>query len=76
MTFAAWVRHERLRRIRRDLLDPASGDVSTAAIAARRGVLDAKHLDRALKSEFAETVNDLRRRPCRTSLSDPERWES
>lgn len=61
MTFAAWVRHERLRRIRRDLLDPASADVSTAAIAARWGMHDTKHLGRALKREFGATVIDLRR---------------
>ncbi|MDO0939149.1 helix-turn-helix domain-containing protein [Streptomyces sp. DG2A-72] len=60
LTFAAWVRHERLLRIRRDLLDPACADRSTAAIAARWGVLDTKHLGRALKREFGETVSDLR----------------
>ncbi|SDM64755.1 transcriptional regulator, AraC family [Actinacidiphila guanduensis] len=61
-TFAAWVRHERLLRIRRDLLDPASSPLSTAVIAARWGVHDPKHLGRALKREFGETVSDLRRR--------------
>ncbi|MFE9454378.1 helix-turn-helix domain-containing protein [Streptomyces sp. NPDC006739] len=61
LTFAAWVRHERLLRIRRDLLDPASADVSTAAIAARWGIDDSKHLGRALKREFGETLSDLRR---------------
>ncbi|WP_243859937.1 helix-turn-helix domain-containing protein [Streptomyces sp. BK208] len=61
LTFAAWVRHERLLRIRRDLLDPACANRSTVAIARRWGVLDAKHLGRALKSEFGETVKDLRR---------------
>ncbi|MCI3246510.1 MULTISPECIES: helix-turn-helix domain-containing protein [Streptomyces] len=62
LTFVAWVRHERLLRIRRDLLDPASADISTATIAARWGIHDTKHLGRALKREFGETVNDLRRR--------------
>ncbi|MGW2295595.1 AraC-like ligand-binding domain-containing protein [Streptomyces violaceorubidus] len=61
LTFAAWVRHERLLRIRRDLLDPACSDVSTATIAARWGMHDPKHLGRALKREFGETVSDLRR---------------
>ncbi|TDT20024.1 AraC family transcriptional regulator [Streptomyces sp. BK208] len=61
LTFAAWVRHERLLRIRRDLLDPACSDVSAATIAARWGVHDPKHLGRALKREFGETVSDLRR---------------
>lgn len=60
LTFAAWVRHERLLRIRRDLLDPASAGISTAVIAARWGIHDTKHLGRALKREFGETVNDLR----------------
>lgn len=60
LTFAAWVRHERLLRIRRDLLDPASADISTATIAARWGVHDPKHLGRALKREFGETLGDLR----------------
>ncbi|MEU6393628.1 helix-turn-helix domain-containing protein [Streptomyces sp. NPDC046939] len=61
LTFTAWVRHERLLRIRRDLLASASSDVSTATIAARWGVHDTKHLGRALKREFGETVSDLRR---------------
>ncbi|MEU6348026.1 helix-turn-helix domain-containing protein [Streptomyces sp. NPDC047072] len=62
LTFTAWLRHERLRRIRRDLLDPAFSNRSTAAIAARWGILDTKHLGRALRREFGETVSDLRRR--------------
>lgn len=62
LTFAAWVRHERLLRIRRDLLDPASSDIPTAVIAAQWGVHDPKHLGRALKREFGTTVSDLRRR--------------
>ncbi len=61
LTFTAWIRHERLLRIRRDLLDPALTDRSTAAVAARWGVLDTKHLGRSLKREFGETVADLRR---------------
>ncbi|MDX5562726.1 helix-turn-helix domain-containing protein [Streptomyces sp. ID05-04B] len=61
LTFAAWIRHERLLRIRHDLLAPACDDRSTVAIARRWGMLDAKHLSRALKSEFGETVSDLRR---------------
>ncbi|SMQ20012.1 transcriptional regulator, AraC family [Streptomyces sp. Ag82_O1-12] len=61
LTFAAWIRHERLLRIRRDLLDPACADTSTATVAARWGVHDTRHLGRALKREFGETVSDLRR---------------
>ncbi|MET8976888.1 helix-turn-helix domain-containing protein [Streptomyces sp. NPDC004539] len=71
LTFTAWVRRERLLRIRRDLLDPALAGRSTAAIAARWGVLDTKHLGRALKREFGETVVDLRRRPRETPSGEP-----
>nr|WP_244321680.1 helix-turn-helix domain-containing protein [Streptomyces griseoluteus] len=62
LTFAAWVRHERPLRIRRDLLDPAFADISTATIAARWGVHDTKHLGRSLKRGFGESVSDLRRK--------------
>lgn len=62
LTFAAWVRYERLLRIRRDFLDPTSSGISTAAIAARWGMHDPKHLGRHLKREFGESVNDLRRK--------------
>ncbi|MGC5561607.1 helix-turn-helix domain-containing protein [Streptomyces sp. FR-108] len=60
LTFAAWVRHERMLRIRRDLLNPATASISTAAIAARWGVHDVKHLGRALKREFGTSVSELR----------------
>lgn len=62
LTFAAWIRHERLLRIHRDLLDPASSNLSTAAIAAQWGIHDPKHLGRAMKRQFGITVSDLRRK--------------
>ncbi|MGY4921856.1 AraC-like ligand-binding domain-containing protein [Streptomyces sp. 900105755] len=61
LTFAAWIRHERLLRIRRDLLDPSCAHIPAAAIAAQWGIHDPKHLGRALKREFGTTVSDLRR---------------
>lgn len=59
-TFAAWVRHERLRRIRRDLLDPDLAQQTAAAIATRWGIADPRHLGRALKAEFGLTAADIR----------------
>jgi AraC-like DNA-binding protein len=59
-TFAAWVRLQRLQRIRRDLLDPASAQRTTAAIAAHWGILDPGHLGRALKREFGQTAAEIR----------------
>ncbi|MFC7343842.1 helix-turn-helix domain-containing protein [Saccharopolyspora griseoalba] len=61
MTLSAWIRRQRLERIRRDLADPALADRTAAAIAARWGVLDATHLSRALKSEFGLTAAEIRR---------------
>ncbi|MEB3371947.1 AraC-like ligand-binding domain-containing protein [Saccharopolyspora mangrovi] len=61
MTLSAWIRRQRLQRIRRDLADPALADRTAAAIAARWGVLDATHLSRALKAEFGLTAMEIRR---------------
>ncbi|MFE6165217.1 helix-turn-helix domain-containing protein [Streptomyces sp. NPDC056486] len=60
-TFCAWVRYERLLRIRRALSDPVLCHRSTAAIAASWGIQDTAHLARALKAEFGCTVAELRR---------------
>ncbi|GAA4605695.1 helix-turn-helix domain-containing protein [Actinoallomurus liliacearum] len=61
ITFAAWVRQERLIRIRRDLQDPALATRTAAAIAARWGIPDSGHLSRALKKEFGLSAAGIRR---------------
>ena len=61
-SFAAWVRHERLVRVRRDLLDPALTRRTAAAIAARWGLPDAGHLSRAFRAEFGCTIREFRAR--------------
>ncbi|GGK92894.1 AraC family transcriptional regulator [Sphaerisporangium melleum] len=61
MTFAAWLKRERLHRIRRDLIDPAYAHRTTAAIAARWGIFDPDHLGRAFKAEFGHTAANIRR---------------
>lgn len=60
-TFAAWVRRERLSRIRRDLLDRTLARYTTAAVAARWGILDSSNLSRRLKAEFGQTAAEIRR---------------
>ncbi len=60
--FAAWLRHERLHRIRRDLLDPAHDSRTAAAVAARWGIHDPRHLARALKASYGQSARDLRSR--------------
>jgi AraC-like DNA-binding protein len=61
LSLAAWVRHQRLQGIRRDLADPALAGRTVASISARWGVLSATHLSRALKAEFGCTAADIRR---------------
>ncbi|SEG69002.1 transcriptional regulator, AraC family [Actinacidiphila yanglinensis] len=60
-TFAAWVRHERLLRVHRDLADPALRHLTTAVIGARSGLHDPSHLSRALRAEFGRTPSEIRR---------------
>ncbi|GHF53352.1 AraC-like DNA-binding protein [Amycolatopsis bartoniae] len=61
LTLSAWIRRQRLERLRRDLADPALAHRTTAALAARWGILDATHLSRALKAEFGQTAAEIRR---------------
>jgi len=58
--FAAWLRRERLDRIRRDLLDPVHDSRTAAAVAARWGIHDPRHLARALKAHYGQSARDLR----------------
>jgi len=58
--FAVWLRGERLDRIRRDLLDPTHDGRTTAAVAARWGIHDPRHLARALRTQYGQTARDLR----------------
>ncbi|MEV0635892.1 helix-turn-helix domain-containing protein [Streptomyces sp. NPDC050619] len=61
ISLAAWIRHERLHRIHRDLSNPSLASRTTAEIAARWGILDPTHLSRALKAEFGRTAQQIRR---------------
>lgn len=58
--FSSWVRWQRLRRIRQDLLDPRLANWTVAAIAARWGIYDAVHISRALRAEFGCSAAELR----------------
>ncbi|WP_405811740.1 helix-turn-helix domain-containing protein [Streptomyces sp. NBC_01520] len=60
VTFAAWVRRERLTRVRRDLLDPALAHRTAAGIAATWGILGPDHLGRMLRAEFGLTAAEIR----------------
>jgi AraC-like DNA-binding protein len=51
-TVSGWIRQRRLERCRRDLLDPALGDWSVSAIAARWGLIDAAHFGRLFRAAY------------------------
>ncbi|MFB6672126.1 helix-turn-helix domain-containing protein [Streptomyces sp. NPDC056390] len=51
-TVAAWIRSRRLERCRRDLLDPLHRDRPVAAVAARWGITEPSHFNRAFKATF------------------------
>lgn len=61
VTLSAWIRKQRLERIRRDLANPALAHRTVASIAARWGVLSAAHLSRALRAEFGHSAAQIRR---------------
>lgn len=60
LTFRAWVRRERLVRIRRDLSDPSLRHRSVADIAGRWGWRDFRHLARDFRAAYGCTPRDLR----------------
>ncbi|MCL2582051.1 MAG: helix-turn-helix domain-containing protein [Streptosporangiales bacterium] len=58
--FGGWVRRERMKRIRQDLLDPRLANRTAAVIAARWGVGDPDHLSRSLRAEFGQSAAEIR----------------
>ncbi|WP_181387152.1 helix-turn-helix domain-containing protein [Streptomyces sp. Act143] len=58
--FWAWLRHERFARIHRDLRDPSHGHRTVAAVAARWGVHDPRHVGRGLKEQYGLSARELR----------------
>jgi AraC-like DNA-binding protein len=59
-TASGWIRQRRLERCRRDLLDPALGDRSVGAIAARWGLIDAAHFSRLFRAAYGLPPGEYR----------------
>jgi AraC-like DNA-binding protein len=60
ISISAWIRSERLHRIRADLSDPLLAGLGTSQIASRWGIVEPTHLARLLRREFGVTATDLR----------------
>jgi AraC-like DNA-binding protein len=58
---AGWIRERRLERCRRDLADPALGDRSVSAIAARWGLSDPAHFSHAFRAAYGISPTAYRR---------------
>lgn len=59
-TIAAWIRHQRLERARRDLADPAMASTTVHAIAARWGFVRAADFTRAFRTTYGLPPRDYR----------------
>lgn len=62
LTVGRWVRARRLESIKRDLADPLLARHPVAAIAARRGLLNASYFSQIFRAEYGERPADYRRR--------------
>jgi AraC-like DNA-binding protein len=60
-TVAEWIRHRRLERCRRDLLDPAQSTRPVAAIGAHWGITNAAHFNRVFRATYGITPGECRR---------------
>jgi AraC-like DNA-binding protein len=60
-TVAGWIRHRRLERCRRALLDPAQATRPVSAIAARWGILNAAHFSRVFRDAYGLAPAEYRR---------------
>jgi AraC-like DNA-binding protein len=56
-----WIRECRLERCRRDLLDPAHGDLPVNAIAFSWGFVDATHFSRVFRAAYGHPPGEYRR---------------
>jgi len=67
-TVAAWIRRRRLERCRRDLADPALGDLLVSTLAAKWGIADPAHFSRLFSSTYGLPPAEYRRN-CLTSVA-------
>ncbi|GII85185.1 AraC family transcriptional regulator [Sphaerisporangium siamense] len=65
LTVAAWIRHHRLERCRRDLADPALRGRPIHAIAARWGFTSLPHFSRLFRATYGTSPADYRHHACR-----------
>lgn len=61
VTVSAWIRHRRLERCRRDLVDPACAHLTVQAIGARWGFTHTSELSRSFSAAYGMPPGEYRR---------------
>lgn len=59
-TISAYIRNERMRRIRNDLADPTHREETVQTISSRYGLTDASHVSKLFKQTFGQTPSGYR----------------
>ena len=59
-TVSAYIRNERMRRIRNDLADPTHRDETVQTISSRYGLTDASHVSKLFKQTYGQTPSGYR----------------
>lgn len=59
-TVSAYIRNERMRRIRDDLADPTHREETVQTISSRYGLTDASHVSKLFKQTFGQTPSGYR----------------
>jgi AraC-like DNA-binding protein len=67
VSVSEWIRHRRLERCQRDLVDPALADQTIVAIAGRWGFTNGPHFSRLFRAAYSCSPREFRARG-RTSL--------
>lgn len=59
-TISAYIRNERMRRIRDDLADPTHRDETVQTVSSRYGLTDASHVSKLFKQTYGQTPSGYR----------------
>ncbi|MFP4156810.1 MAG: helix-turn-helix domain-containing protein [Opitutales bacterium] len=76
---AAYIREQRLRACRRDIENPALGELTIGEIAYRRGFRELRSFNRLFRQRFSATPTEMRKQlvdpSCQDEKALPERFE-
>jgi AraC-like DNA-binding protein len=74
LSVSAWIRHARLERCRRDLLDPQLASEPISAIASSWGLPRAQQFSRLFRTTYGCSARELRRAGSAQAAREPVGW--